>query len=389
MAVSMKRLQLSPVARGLSLVLLFCLHLSSAEQGTDTPSVLHRRFEYKYSFKGPHLVHSDGSVPFWIHSGSYLPVPLFNQKKRNRQPLTSNPQKNEPSTKSMDNFYDHFDFSPLSEGNAWENREPPLKYQERLVNYGSKEEKLPNDQEAWNRNECLSIKRRSDFVSDSEMLQGHMSTLGVTHQQRVPQQYKMPAQTQKMTEQKGLLTGWPNNSSSATSKPQNQKSLYTFKHNQQPKVNDNICVVQEGVNSQNVHKYQLNLSEKDNSLRIISAVIESMKHWSQHTDRAALLFEVLATLDSAVASGRHSAKTFLLRDGKDTLPCIFYETDRELPRLIRGRVHRCMGNYDKKRNLFKCVSVRPASVAEQRTFPEFIKASDAEIKQYVKSLHEI
>lgn len=322
-------------------------------------------------------------------NAGYLPVPLFNQKKRNRQPLTSNPQKNEPSTKSMDNFYDHFDFSPLSEDNAWENRKPPLTYQERLVNHGSKEEKQPNDQEAWNRNECLSIKRRSDFVSDSEMLQGHMSTLGMTHQQRVPQQYKMPAQTQKMTEQKGLLTGWPKNSSSATSKPQSQKSLYTFKNNQQPTVNDGICVVQEGVNNQSIRKYQHNLSEKDNSLRIISAVIESMKHWSQHTDRAALLFEVLATLDSAVASGRHSAKTFLLRDGKDTLPCIFYETDRDLPRLIRGRVHRCMGNYDKKRNLFKCVSVRPASEAEQRTFPEFIKASDAEIKQYVKSLHEV
>lgn len=30
----------------------------------------HRRFEYKYSFKGPHLVQSDGTVPFWAHAGS-------------------------------------------------------------------------------------------------------------------------------------------------------------------------------------------------------------------------------------------------------------------------------------------------------------------------------
>lgn len=30
----------------------------------------HRRFEYKYSFKGPHLVQSNGSVPFWTHAGS-------------------------------------------------------------------------------------------------------------------------------------------------------------------------------------------------------------------------------------------------------------------------------------------------------------------------------
>lgn len=36
-----------------------------------TPGALpHRRFEYKYSFKGPHLVQSDGTVPFWAHAGS-------------------------------------------------------------------------------------------------------------------------------------------------------------------------------------------------------------------------------------------------------------------------------------------------------------------------------
>ncbi|XP_076991443.1 protein ERGIC-53 [Tamandua tetradactyla] len=33
----------------------------------------HRRFEYKYSFKGPHLVQSDGTVPFWAHAGNAIP----------------------------------------------------------------------------------------------------------------------------------------------------------------------------------------------------------------------------------------------------------------------------------------------------------------------------
>ncbi|XP_028915699.1 protein ERGIC-53 [Ornithorhynchus anatinus] len=32
-----------------------------------------RRFEYKYSFKGPHLVQSDGTVPFWVHTGNAIP----------------------------------------------------------------------------------------------------------------------------------------------------------------------------------------------------------------------------------------------------------------------------------------------------------------------------
>jgi len=32
----------------------------------DLPKI---RFEYKYSFKGPHLVQKDHSVPFWEYQG--------------------------------------------------------------------------------------------------------------------------------------------------------------------------------------------------------------------------------------------------------------------------------------------------------------------------------
>ena len=30
------------------------------------------RFEYKYSFKGPHLVQKDRSIPFWEYQGGKL-----------------------------------------------------------------------------------------------------------------------------------------------------------------------------------------------------------------------------------------------------------------------------------------------------------------------------
>ncbi|KAK2168905.1 hypothetical protein LSH36_13g07022 [Paralvinella palmiformis] len=36
------------------------------ECGTTT---VYRKFEYKHSFKGPHLVQRDGSIPFWEHGG--------------------------------------------------------------------------------------------------------------------------------------------------------------------------------------------------------------------------------------------------------------------------------------------------------------------------------
>lgn len=61
----------------------------------------------------------------------------------------------------------------------------------------------------------------------------------------------------------------------------------------------------------------------------------------------------------------------------------------ELPRLIRGQVHRCVGNYDCTRDTLACVSVRAALPSEQRNAQESIKASDAEMRDLVKSLSEV
>ncbi|XP_026571225.1 protein ERGIC-53 isoform X2 [Pseudonaja textilis] len=41
--------------------------------GSPSAAGPHRRFEYKYSFKGPHLVQPDGSVPFWVFTGNAIP----------------------------------------------------------------------------------------------------------------------------------------------------------------------------------------------------------------------------------------------------------------------------------------------------------------------------
>ncbi|XP_028658327.1 protein ERGIC-53 [Erpetoichthys calabaricus] len=60
------------VATGLLIILSVCSQIcaDAVSSSSDTP---HRRFEYKYSFKGPHLSQSDGSIPFWIHTGNAIP----------------------------------------------------------------------------------------------------------------------------------------------------------------------------------------------------------------------------------------------------------------------------------------------------------------------------
>ncbi|KAM9587549.1 protein ERGIC-53-like isoform 2-T4 [Morphnus guianensis] len=46
---------------------------SAAAAAAAAAALPHRRFEYKYSFKGPHLVQADGTVPFWVHTGNAIP----------------------------------------------------------------------------------------------------------------------------------------------------------------------------------------------------------------------------------------------------------------------------------------------------------------------------
>ncbi|KFO08250.1 Spermatogenesis-associated protein 22, partial [Balearica regulorum gibbericeps] len=348
-----------------------------------------------------------------------LPVPLFNQKKRNRQPLTSNPLKNEPGTSSGTHTYS---FSPTSFGWGTANPEvaelqkaandgqtehqmapslmkPPNASNANLANVGKSlyacraEEKAPSTK-VWNRHEYAPLTNTTDSRSDSGVIRKFESlsnSLKTVQPQKNPgghnstQRIKTTETTQTYTS-KGQ---WPVKPNTISRSLQDHSLAYKFNHNiQQNKINEKQfdCVPED--KSQEVSSSQLKIKEKKNSLRIISAVIESMRHWSQYAYKTALLFEVLGTLDSAVTPGAYGAKNFLLRDGKESLPCVFYEIDRDLPRLIRGRVHRCMGNYDAKRNIFKCVSVRPATIQEQNTFQEFVKIADLDMTAYVKTMNE-
>uniref|UniRef100_A0A8C9FNH1 Spermatogenesis associated 22 n=1 Tax=Pavo cristatus TaxID=9049 RepID=A0A8C9FNH1_PAVCR len=354
-----------------------------------------------------------------------LPVPLFNQKKRTRQPLTSNPLKNEPGSCSVTQ-----DFCSSSLG--WGAANPEVDEVQKAANDGGirflklkqrilllytvtaylgiqgrycgtelyltlhcrAEEKTPSTK-IWNRNEYTPASNRTGSISDSgttQKFENRSNNWKPAQQQKIPDSSNSSRhiETTETSQTRSIKGQWPVKPNAASRNLQDSGLAYKFNCNsQQNSVNEKQfdCVPED--KSQDISSFQLKLKEKRNSLRIISAVIESMKHWSQYTYRTALLFEVLGTLDSAVTSGAYGAKNFLLRDGKESLPCVFYEIDRELPRLIRGRVLRCMGNYDAKRNVFKCVSVRPATIPEQNTFQEFVKIADVEMTAYVKTMNEI
>ncbi|XP_073526895.1 spermatogenesis-associated protein 22 isoform X1 [Phyllobates terribilis] len=237
------------------------------------------------------------------------------------------------------------------------------------------------------RDENMFTNFSKDLLSGPKRQYGQMERgKGQSVNEKYPPQAHLPAQLS----QKTSVSSYKRSHYSCAVSPgtKEQQPAYFFQSNAKFNKDNAFADMPEEEMIQVIPLYQMTFKEKINSLRILSASIESMKYWSQYSDRIPLLFEVIATLDSAVTSGDYGSKLFLLRDGKNYAQCIFYEIDRELPRLIRGRSHRAMGNYDQKRNLFKCVSVRAALAAEQQVFVEYITAADKEMEKCVASLQD-
>ncbi|XP_004605024.2 spermatogenesis-associated protein 22 [Sorex araneus] len=346
-----------------------------------------------------------------------LPVPLFNQKKRTRQPLTSNPLKNDPGISTAS---DSYDFPPLPTDWTWEimtpelppvtkvmstgqiphSVSPSLRSQDSMSetiqinternksswNYG--ESNKNTSLKTWDRNDFRPICKQTNLIANDGI--SSSVSLGVPPQKQLrvsgppnlshQRETEVFRQTHSSKIPASAVKGLDKKSASQPVKANfQQNQLQKKRSDTNPKENT----------LKETSTYQLKFKEKENSLRIICAVIESMRYWCEHVKNTVLLFEILAVLDSAVTSGPYYSKTFLMRDGKNSLPCVFYEIDRELPRLIRGRVHRCVGSYDQKKNIFKCVSVRPASVSEQKSFQALVKIADTEMRYYTNVMNEI
>ncbi|XP_075053063.1 spermatogenesis-associated protein 22 isoform X2 [Mixophyes fleayi] len=324
-----------------------------------------------------------------------LPVPIFNQKKRNRQPLTSVPHKNDPSSGGINLGYESFGFSSMATdsvcgnsisqmNNAGKKLDSSLQVSHPVPHPMAKQYRpnvtnLSTDKKTniWPEGENVFYTHSKDLSSGPKRYYGPMqmweNLKGPAINEKYVPQVHPQIQLSKHTSMPSNT--WSHYSCASPSGKRDHMASYSFKSNAILNKDNAFADMPEEEMVQAIPLYQMTFKEKSNSLRIIPVSIERMKYWSQYTDRTPLLFELL---------GDHGSKLFLIRDGKNIVPCIFFEIDRDLPRLIRGRVLRTMGNYDKKRNIFKCVSVRPASVAEQQTFMKFITAAEKEMEMYVK-----
>ncbi|XP_031427411.2 spermatogenesis-associated protein 22 isoform X2 [Clupea harengus] len=360
-----------------------------------------------------------------------LSVPLFNQRKRSRLPLTSNPSENEFC--SAVDFNDQSDFadSSFSSGNMAysqsQGQRPPVSSAprgpwNRPVNHQPQQlsnqsarfpgpaargyAPLPHPNKPANTWSQQGIAGRQETVVPTNQGQS-VSSYGRGNVQ--PSQGNMqlkptPLNHQQLPVQQSLRRqnhgsggvmqgGIPFNGPRAppATEPQKQTTQWKFKssslHGQSKNYNTDFKAIQPTPQHQAPILQVKAANEK--SLRILTVVIEGMRHWCQFKNKTPMIFEIFASLDSAVTDGKYGAKHFLMRTGRDVVSCVYYENDQALPKLFRGLVHRCMGNYDPQSDMFTCVSVRLASRYEQKNSQEAIRASDAEMRQLVQSLSEI
>ncbi|MBN3280684.1 SPT22 protein, partial [Polyodon spathula] len=341
-----------------------------------------------------------------------LPVQLFNQKKRNRLPLTSNPIEKEfhssnecssahvfffffgnkgflqthspsnrvgtaPASQWASLGYQRVKSNASSSGGGF----APMAYPGRARNTGSN-----MGQQSFSSGNWQETKQRS-FPSTSGNTQSRVNTAS-TYRQADTQESFHRQQNQSEPVHQSPELQWPRSSTSSSSTTGVQPQSSSWKFKSTPQINQ--FKEDNPNNSFDVPQPKVLSKVKpaeEKSLRLVTTVVAGMKRWSQYSDRAPFLFEVSATLDSAVTTGSHGAKTFLLRDGMDAVQCVFYETV-SIP-IVSYFIYYAQRNYDKKRNQLKCVSVRPATTLEQRNFPESVKASDMEMRQYIKMLNEV
>ncbi|XP_044078116.1 spermatogenesis-associated protein 22 isoform X2 [Siniperca chuatsi] len=366
-----------------------------------------------------------------------LSVPLFNQKKRNRVPLTSAPSEIEffshseymASTSSATSHntsgtYGCYQASGPSSGapqsHQWKRQgiysqsTPPQQYCSNRpapgpapavrtyapiphpYKVGGTSSKMGQPSNPVRQQDSSSSvnSRQSKYQAPriSESAQSKPTPHTGFPQMGQQSSYRPPNPTHQYSQQSRPLpapVSPPSRPSARAAQPQNNSWKFTNSFGpQRSTVEGNRGTNQPQTAQQTQETFPMKPAI-ENSLRILTAVIDGMRYWSHFKDKVPYLFEIFATLDSAVTLGSHGAKNFLMRDGKEVVQCVFYENEKELPRLIRGQVHRCVGNYDRSRDVLMCVSVRPGLPSELRNAQDAVKACDAEMRALVKSLSEV
>ncbi|KAM7443014.1 spermatogenesis-associated protein 22 [Porites harrisoni] len=318
-------------------------------------------------------------------SGRLVPIFANNKKKRLKQALYANPSTDDFDNTSTNPACDEFSHSGSEyfEGGLQKPSLPPNKRTTSLTNEGWYNSAVPQQYSANS-----STHQRSQAVNGRGELQSHMPA---------QQEYQLPPPRANSKLNLKVNGPRPSHYDAGRSTVIRNPMIKTEQDNTGENRRGGGALSSETfekdqnqpIKERSTKQVNLMATPMEKTLRVITATIQNIVDWKTFDDKIAVIYEIFGTLDSQVSlNSTGNAKNFVIKDKTGTLRCTFWEMDRQLPRLTRGQMHRCVGSLDRRNGHFYCVSVRPVKHTELQTIAPFIEVSQAAIQEQLVNLKE-
>lgn len=152
-------------------------------------------------------------------------------------------------------------------------------------------------------------------------------------------------------------------------------------------INGNQSVLNTAPKKNNQVQLQSQKPKNVNNEIFLTTTIEKMIKYQElpQIKNSNVLFEIIAQLDSVLTDYPNNGRVFSIRDSSNNfndnspsnlLKCVFYEIDRKLFGLVRRSYIRCVGQYNVKKKIFLCFSVRSAFERELVDFQNSVIETD-------------
>ncbi|XP_078363335.1 uncharacterized protein LOC144647412 isoform X1 [Oculina patagonica] len=330
--------------------------------------------------------------------GRIVPIFANNKKKRLRQALYASPT----ATEQTEEYEDFATGTSLHSYNELNHGDEFFETHET----GPQKQSFPRPQTSNYLNKEGKI---NDSLPSARNGRGNFSSTGkenYTGNNRGGVHVRQPVKQENSNSVDSLLrpNSTPINYNEARTLQDQTRKVLKAEHQEKPKQNrpavgscTNLPMSSENFKQNQSHQSkekstkQMNLmaSPMDKSLKVITATIQSILKWKLYEDKVASIYECFGLLDSQVSlNAAGNGKNFVIKDKTGNLRCTFWEMDRQLPRLTRGQMHRCVGSLDRKTGNFDCVSVRPVRQTELQVMTVFLEASQLAMQQQVTTLKE-
>ena len=150
----------------------------------------------------------------------------------------------------------------------------------------------------------------------------------------------------------------------------------------------NTYIHNMNIHNGNTEKNSDGIPFKGLTLRVVSSTIVEIRKLFRYRNHIPAMFELIGKCSSDLTVGKFDyEKKVLLKDNTGSVNCVYYEVDRKLDCMMRGRSYRCIGTM--KSPNFHCVSIRIADEEEIKLFTTKVQMSQRLLKQVIILIKEM